>query len=189
MNYRRASDADWGAILELQEANLFHNLTEEERAQGFLSVRFPRDRFIEMDGGGAVVVAEDAGRIAGYACASTQAFNARVPIIAAMMEVFPGLSFLGRPLQSPATVIYGPVCVDSRYRGKGVFRGLVDALKQELRGRYETATAFIAKSNVRSLAAHVEGLGMAIVGDFEFDGRSFWIVAFGIPPEAIVCHV
>jgi GNAT superfamily N-acetyltransferase len=188
MNYRRAGSADWSAILALQEANLFDNLGEEERTQGFLLVRFRPDEFSTMNGGGAVVVAEHAQAIAGYACASTQDFNAAVPVIAAMMAAFPRVSFLGRPLQSPGTVIYGPVCVDRPYRGKGVFRGLIATLKQELRGRYDVAAAFIAKSNSRSLAAHVDGLGMTIVGDFEFDDRSLWIVAFGIPPEAAACH-
>lgn len=189
MNYRRVCSTDWNAILALQEANLFDNLGEEERAQGFLSVRFQQDEFSAMNAGGAVVVAEQAEGIAGYACASTQEFNAGVPVIAAMMAAFSRVSFLSRPLQSPRTVIYGPVCVDRRHRGKGVFRALIDTLKQELRGRYDTAAAFIAKSNSRSLAAHVDGLGMTIVGDFEFDGRSLWIVAFGIPPQAVACHL
>jgi GNAT superfamily N-acetyltransferase len=189
MNYRRANSADWDAILALQEANLFDNLGEGERAQGFLSVRFRGDQFSDMNDGAAVVVGEHVQGILGYACASTQGFNARVPIIRAMIAAFPRLSLLGRPLQSPGTVIYGPVCVDRGYRGKGVFRRLIDTLKQELRGRYHTAAAFIAKSNTRSLAAHVDGLGMTIVGDFEFDGRSLWIVSFAIPPEAVACHI
>ncbi|MGH8631559.1 MAG: GNAT family N-acetyltransferase [Burkholderiales bacterium] len=181
MNYRRAGENDWSEVFTLQEANLAWNLSAEDRAGGFLSARFSGEQFQAMNTGGAVVVARDSETLAGYAYASTQAFNAGVPIIAAIMEAFARLSLLGRPLQSPATVIYGPVCVERAYRGKGVFHGLIATLKQELRGRYETAAAFIAKSNARSLAAHVQGLGMAIVGDFEFDGSSFWIVAFGHP--------
>jgi len=45
------------------------------------------------------------------------------------------------------------------------------------------------RSNARSLAAHVDGLGMSVVGEFEFDAEPYWIVAFCIPPEAIACHV
>ena len=189
MNYCRACDDDWNAALALQDANLAWNLKDEDKASGFLSARFSRRQFEAMNAGGAVVVARDSNRFAGYACASTQAFNAKVPIIAAMMEEFPRLIFLDRPLRSPATIIYGPVCVDHALRGKGVFRGLIETLKRELRGRFETAVAFIAKSNRHSLAAHVDGLGMTIVGDFQFDGRSYWIVAFGIPPEAVACHI
>jgi hypothetical protein len=189
MNFCRARNDDWIALLALQEANLSWNLTDEDKTRGFLSARFSRRQFEAMNAGGAVVVARDSNRFTGYACASTQAFNAKVPIIAAMMEEFPRLTFLDRPLRSPATIIYGPVCVDHAYRGMGVFRGLIDTLKRELRGRVEIAVAFIAKSNRHSLAAHVDGLGMSIVGDFQFDGRSFWIVAFAIPPEAVACHV
>jgi hypothetical protein len=189
VNLRRAQRADWDRMLSLQEANLVWNLDEGQRSRGFLSARFSGEDFRAMNDSGAVVVAQDGDALAGYACASSREFNANVPIIAAMMQELGRLSFLGRALHTPATIIYGPVCVDHAYRGKGVFRGLIGALKQELRGRFESAVGFIAKSNPRSLAAHVDGLGMSIVGEFRHAGAPLWIVAFGIPPEAIACHL
>jgi len=188
MNYTRAGVNDWQAVLALQEANLGWNLEDDDRAGGFLSARFSRAQFEAMNSAGAVVIARDHGALVGYACASTQASNTGVPIIAAMMAEFPQLTFRGRPVQSPETIIYGPVCVERACRGKGIFRGLIEALKRELRGRYGTAVAFIAKSNSRSPAAHVDGLGMTIIGDFEFEGGSFWMIAFGITSESITCH-
>lgn len=187
MKFRRASAADWDGVLSLQEANLRDKLNEAQRAQGFLTVRFERAQFVQMDADAAVAVALDGARIAGYACASTQAFNAGVPVIGAMMAGFPKLSLSGKPLASPATAIYGPVCVDQRDRGHGVFGSLIQQLKNDLRGRFELAAGFIAKDNARSLAAHVDGAGMTLLGEFEFDGRGFWIVAFPIPPEAVSC--
>jgi hypothetical protein len=62
-------------------------------------------------------------------------------------------------------------------------------LKDELRGRFDAAVAFIAKSNARSLAAHVDGLGMTLAGDFTHAGKNYWIIAFGVPPEAVSCAV
>jgi hypothetical protein len=187
MRFRRATAADWAGVLALQEANLLANLGEAQRAQGFLSVRFSREQFEQMNEGAAVVVAHDGDRIAGYACSSTQAFNAGVPVIAAMIASFPALWLLGRSLATPATAIYGPVCVDRRDRGRGVFGGMVRQLKSELKGRFDTAAGFVAKSNTHSLAAHVDGAGMSLLGDFVFDGRNYWIVAFPVAPEAISC--
>jgi GNAT superfamily N-acetyltransferase len=189
VNYCRAATGDWDAVLALQEANLAWNLGDEERASGFLSARFSRDQFGAMNESGAVVVAWHQDALAGYVCASTPAFNAGVPIVAAMIQELSSLSFLGRSLRSPATVIYGPVCVSQSHRGQGVFRGLIEALKRELRGHFDTAAGFIARSNARSLAAHVDGLGMGIVGEFDFEGKRYCIVAFGVPPEAVACHV
>lgn len=188
MRYRRAQDSDWAEVVALQDANLAWNLGEDEKKGGFLSARFTPEAFGEMNRDGAVVVAVESGRLAGYACCASRAFSARTPILQAMMREFPKLAYLGRPLGA-AACIYGPVCVARAYRGKGVFRGLVTQLKTEIRGRYEAAVCFIGKSNERSLSAHVDGLGMTILGDFKFEDKSYWIVAFGIPPEAISCVV
>ena len=187
MKIRRAQAGDWDAVLALQEANLHDNLPAAERADGFLSVRFRREQFEQMNAGGAVVVAADGSRVTGYACCSTQAFNRGVLIIEAMVAAFPRLSLIGRPLASDATAIYGPVCVNRRDRGTGVFRAMSAGLKAELKGRFETAAGFIAKSNARSLSAHVEGARMSLVGEFDFGGQAYWIVAFAVPPEAISC--
>lgn len=189
MNFRRATPADWAGVLALQEANLYENLDDTQRAQGFLTVRFAREQFEQMNAGAAVVVAHDGERIAGYACSSSRAFNSDVPIIAAMMATFARLWLLGRSLESPATAIYGPVCVDRRDRGRGVFGGLISQLKVELKGQFDTAAGFIAKNNPRSLTAHVDGAGMSLLGEFDFGGRGYWVVAFPVPPEAVSCTV
>jgi hypothetical protein len=188
VNYRRARDSDWTAVVTLQDANLAWNLSEEEKQSGFLSARLTAEEYREMNREGAVVIAEENGLLAGYACCASQAFSARAPILQAMMQEFPKLAYLGKPLNSAACV-YGPVCVARPLRGKGVFRGLVTQLKGEIKGRYEVAVSFIGKSNQRSLSAHVDGLGMTILGDFRFDETGYWIVAFGVPPEAISCVV
>lgn len=187
MRFRRAADADLDAILLLQEKHLRENLSEAQRAEGFLSVRFSREQFAAMNAGAAVTVAEEDRRIAGYACTSTRAFNRTFPLLATMLNALPPLTYLGRPLDSPHTCVYGPVCVDPASRGRGVFRGMIGQLKLELRGRYDAAVAFIAKTNMRSLGAHVDGLGMALTGEFAHAGKTYWIVAFDIPPEAVSC--
>ncbi|MEX0958841.1 MAG: GNAT family N-acetyltransferase [Burkholderiales bacterium] len=187
MRFRRATDSDFESILALQEANLHQNLTEMQRADGFLSVHFTRDQFAEMNTGATVTVAEENNRIAGYACSSAREFNVDFPLLTAMLGALPGLTFLGRSLDSSRTCVYGPVCVGRAFRGRGVFRGLIDRLKKELAGRYDCAVAFIAKDNVRSLGAHVDGLGMSLAGEFQHAGKAYWIVAFGIPREAVSC--
>lgn len=165
----------------MQEANLFANLSEEARREGFLSARFSVEQFERMNRDAAIVVAVDAGRIAGYACSASVEDSRRYPILAAMIETFGRTTFLGTALADANVCIYGPVCVDRTLRGQGVFRQLIRTLKDELAGRYETAAAFIAKSNVHSLSAHVDGLGMTLTGEFEYVGKSYWIVCFGIP--------
>jgi L-amino acid N-acyltransferase YncA len=189
MLFRRATDPDYAGILELQEANLFDNLSEEGRREGFLSARFSVEQFGQMNRDAAIVVAVDAGRVTGYACSASVKDSRRYPILSAMIETFGRTTFLGTVLADAKVCIYGPVCVDRAARGQGVFRKLIHTLKEELAGHYEIAAAFIAKSNARSISAHVDGLGMTLTGEFDFSRKSFWIVCFGIPAADLACGV
>ena len=170
-------------MLPLQEANLIDNLTPEQRRAGFLSARFAAEQFAQMNRDAAVVVAEDDGRIVGYVCCAEMEYSLQFPILAAMIATFGRVTYLDNVLADARVAIYGPACVDLAFRGRGVFRGLINKLKEELAGRFEVAVAFVAKANSHSLAAHVDGLGMTIIGDYAFEAGRYWIVAFGIPPS------
>jgi predicted GNAT superfamily acetyltransferase len=178
--FRRLRDGDYPALAALQEANLRDNLPQEQRNEGFLSARFSREQFAAMDAAVAVVVAEIDGTLAGYLCGSSIEFNRRFPLLAAMIEQYPRIALRGRSLQSYASFVYGPVCVDRRHRGQGLLRGLYRRLLDETAGKFAIGVAFVAQDNPHSLGAHVQGLGMRDVGSFEFDGRSYRILAFEV---------
>jgi predicted N-acetyltransferase YhbS len=176
--FRRLSEADYAGILALQEANLFDNLSKEARQDGFLSARFSREQFLRMDRDVGMLIAEDAGQVVGYLCASGVEFNRQFPLLATMIERYGEVSFQGRALADQKTFVYGPACVDRAYRGLGVLRGLFRTLLREIPGRFDAGVAFVAEDNQRSLAAHVAGLGMHDVGEFEFKGKRYRILAF-----------
>ena len=182
MRYRPISSADLPAVLALQEANLFANLTQAQRQEGFLSAAFTEHHFRQMAREVAVLIADDGGDICAYLCASSVAFNRQFPLLAAMIATFDGVRFLGRTLASQRTFIYGPVCVARSHRRRGLLRGLYDALRRELAGGYDAGVGFVAKDNERSLAAHSDGLGMTIAGDFAFGDKQYWTLAFHVPP-------
>lgn len=178
MLVRRMIPDDLPDLLALQEANLFAGLDPAQRTEGFLSARFSRAQFLTIAADVAVVVATDGPRIIGYLCASGLAFNRAFPLLAAMLEQLPRLDFLGRRLDAQRTFVYGPVCVDRGQRGRGVLRAMFVTLRGEIAGDYDAGVLFIAKPNQRSLDAHVQGLGMTVVGDFAFDQKAYWILAF-----------
>jgi hypothetical protein len=180
MHNRRITSADFPAVLALQEASLFTNLTEQQREEGFLSAAFTRDHFRQMADEVAVLVADDAGKVCAYLCAGSVSFHSQFPLLAAMITALDGVHFLGRPLASQRMFIYGPACVARSHRRRGVLRGLYDELLRLLAGEYEVGVGLVAKDNPRSLAAHTEGLGMGIAGDFAFAGMRYWIIAFPI---------
>lgn len=189
MIFRRLVPRDLPSLLELQEANLLGNLPKEQHKDGFLSARFTSEQFAQMNREAAIVVAEDDGRSVGYACSAGVDFSRQFPILAAMIATFGQLTYLGTTLIDARVCIYGPVCVDRAWRGRGVLRGLIARMKEELAGQFDVAAAFISKTNTRSLAAHVDGLGMSVIGDYAFGAGRHWIIAFGIPPLDLACGV
>ncbi len=177
--FRRLTDEDCEGVLALQEANLFDNLSTDARRDGFLSARFSREQFVRMDSDVGVLVARDARRVVGYLCASGVEFNRQFPLLLAMIERYGEVSFEGRALADQKTFVYGPACVDRAYRGRGVLRGLFRNLLRQIPGRFDAGVAFVAADNQRSLGAHGTGLGMHDVGEFEFNGKRYRILAFG----------
>lgn len=175
MEFRRPSRNDFKDMLTLQENNLVTSLNQTERADGFLTACFTEQQFQAMNDDLCVVVCEDAGKIIGYACASSINFNKNVPLVAAMLEQFPHIVYRQKPLSSYRAFIYGPVCIDKDYRGKGILAHLFDQMIQIVRQekhQFELLTVPISSENERSLNAH-QKLGIEIVSQFTFNDKTF----------------
>jgi hypothetical protein len=182
--FRRAQPQDYPAILRLQSANFIGNLSEEERIEGFLSAEFSRAQVAEMAEDLGTTIATVDGAVVAFLCAFRNEFNHGSPVIAKMLDGYDLASFEGKPLSSYSSYIYGPVCIDRAYRRRGLLRGLYEAQKQELAGQFDIGVAFVSRSNPHSLNAHIAGLGMTEVGDFELMGNVYVILAFRLPPQS-----
>lgn len=179
MEFRRARAEDFSAILDLQAANLRGNLSPEDQREGFLSAEFTRQQLAEMASGIALVVASEKDQVCGYLCAYGCDYGKQFPILATMIDSFDRIFYQGKPLSAYHCFVYGPVCVDKSLRGRGLLRGLYDFLLREVARRYDLGVAFVSKDNPHSLAAHVNGLGMSIAGEFEFRSGTYDILVFG----------
>lgn len=180
MEFRRAKPEDITAILDVQAANFIGSLEDTERRDGFLSMQFTREQFQEMASHVGIVVAVTGDRLAGYLCASSCEFNRPFPLLAAMMQRFDAIDYRDRSLASSRVFIYGPVCIDRAYRGRGLLRRLYETLRREVSGRYDIGVGFVADDNPHSLHAHADGLGMAHVGEFIFSEKGYHILAFDV---------
>lgn len=180
VKFRRAEPRDFPAILRLQSANYIANLSAEEQKEGFLSAEFSAAQVAAMAGDLGIVVASDAGSLLGYLCGFRCDFDHGSPVIAKMLERFDQIQYGGKPLSAHRSFIYGPVCIDRAHRRRGLLRGLYEALKREVAGRYDVGVAFVSRDNPHSLRAHVAGLGMVEVGDFEVRGKLYAILAFQV---------
>ena len=181
--YRRAVAGDYQEILQLQSANYITNLTEEERRSGFLSAQFSFEQTAQIAEDLGITVAVLDHCVAGFLCAFRNEFPSGSPVIAEMLRHYPLFRFEDRPLSGFFSYIYGPVCIARQYRGRGLLRGLYEAQKKDLGARFEVGVAFVSRSNPHSLRAHVNGLGMMEVGDFQVAPNRYVALAFRLPSQ------
>lgn len=183
---RRATPQDYPAILRLQSENFIANLSEEERKEGFLSAEFSLDQVALMAEDLGTTIATVDGEVVAFLCAFRKEFNHGSPVIAQMLATYDRVKFEGQALSSYSSYIYGPVCIQRAYRRRGVLRRLYEAQLKDLAGQFEVGVAFVSRSNPYSLKAHISGLGMTEVSDFELKGNVYVILAFRIPPKSLV---
>ena len=173
MELRPVTPHDIADVLQLQAASFIGNLSPEDRGGGFVSSAFTRQQLEEIAKDGALVV--------GYLCAASCPYYQQFPLHAALIRRFPEVRFAGRPLDAYRSFIYGPVCIHRGHRGRGILIELYQELLRVLGARYDLGVALISNDNLPSFAAHVRKLGMTLVGDYEFKGEQFNIVAFKVP--------
>ena len=113
-----------------------------------------------------MIVARKSNRVIGYLVTSTKKMNADIPIINAMLEAYSGIV---------DAHVYGPICVKSEERGKGLSQAMFKEL-QRLKSAREYVL-FVRGDNFASLRAHIK-MGMREVADFMFRENSYIVFSF-----------
>ncbi|MFZ7124737.1 MAG: GNAT family N-acetyltransferase [Desulfobacterales bacterium] len=180
VSFRTYRPEDLPEILRIQNANLVANLSEQEKADGFLLVGFSIQQFEEIHREIPVVVADLGSRLGGYLCGTSIPYSRGIPLLDHMIGLFQTTRFRGRTLDRCCVFLYGPVCIDRAMRGQGILEGLHDALLRRVAGRYDVGVLFISRNNPRSLNAHTRKLGIEPLKEFEFDGAGFTLLAFEV---------
>ena len=183
IEYRRAVARDYPAIVRLNAANFIGNLAEDDRGEGFLSAVFTLEQTAAMAEDLGTTIAIVDGALAGFLCAFRKDFDHGSPVVAEMIQSYDRMQFEGKVLSSCNSYVYGPVCIDRTFRRMGVLRGLYEAQIKNLAGQFDIGVALVSRDNPHSLEAHVAGLGMAEVGDFEVGGKAYATVVFRVPPR------
>jgi hypothetical protein len=169
---------DIDGILDLQKLYLVSNLTEEEKKFGFVTTPFSIQQLIYVIQNEGLFIAKDNNKIIAYIFAESWDFFSQYPIFEYMISLFPRLSFLNFEINSTRSFQYGPVCIDKKYRGKGLINSLFEFMRIHIVKKYPLALTFINKTNVPSLKAHTEKLNWTIISDFEFNNNSYFILAY-----------
>ena len=156
-----ATPADLEGILKLQ--------SENQIAQGgTLSGELTLNQIEEMMKDMPQIVTIVDNQVVGFLLTTSQAVHQKrnVPIVNAMFNSYSGNS---------DSYIYGPVCVSTTQRGKGLAQLMFKELLHQEPNR--EGILFIRSDNESSLRAH-EKMGIKKVSDFSFNNNAFDVFAY-----------
>ncbi len=180
MNFKvePATPADFSAILALHAANHLSNVSEANKANGFLTLPIEEAHLEQLQKAGSLFVARgDNGEIAGYVLSAHWDFYQQWPMFGIQTRRFP-VYFEGGELNLENSFQYGPVCVASGFRGYGVLEALFGAVKTHFAPRYAFGGTFISSLNKRSLEAHTRKLGFEVVDEWAVNDNNYVTLAF-----------
>ena len=169
---------DIEGVLELQKLYLVSNLTEEEKKSGFVTTPFSVEQLTYVIKNEGLFISKDNTKIIAYIFAESWDFFSQYPIFEYMISLFPKLEFLDFEINSTTSFQYGPICIDKKYRGKGLIKTLFEFMRIHIVKRYPLSLTFINKTNVPSYKAHTKKLKWTVIGDFKFNNNEYYILAY-----------
>ena len=122
-------------------------LDERRKRQGFIVSRMNEAQLTAINRGIGILVAEQENQLAGFVCLMPADVQPRPPVVDAMLATLATQSFAGRALSEQRVFLYGPVCLDAAWRGKGVLKRLYAAVKAHTSHDYDVGALFIDDDN------------------------------------------
>ncbi|MEA4971882.1 MAG: GNAT family acetyltransferase [Candidatus Metalachnospira sp.] len=184
MNYRNALIEDIPAIAELQKKYHIATISEEDKAEGFVTTLFTEAQFkelIETENG--ITIACDGKRIVSYAMAASWEYWAKWPLFQHMLNDLQNTEYMGQILSTKNSYQYGPICIDKDYRGTEVLKKVFDFSRTQMNKRYPILITFINHINTRSYFAHTKKLGLDVIKNFEFNNNTYYELGYNTSKE------
>lgn len=148
--YRCSTVKELEQILELQQRNLFANVSEVERKQeGYLTVVHDFEILKKMNDVCAHIIAKDGEKVVGYALCMHPKFSGEIKVLKPMFREIDAI----KP-KNYNYIAMGQVCVDKAFRKKGIFRKLYETMKAETQTEFVSIITEVDAKNIRSLNAH-----------------------------------
>ena len=149
--YKRAnSDQELHEILLLQSANYSTSVSEEDRIkEGFVTVRHDFNLLKRMNDKCPHILAMHNKKVVGYALCMLKAFKNKIEVLKPMFQQIENCL-----KSNQAYIVMGQICIDKGYRKQGIFRGLYNEMKQQLRSKFDMVITEVDVANSRSLHAH-----------------------------------
>lgn len=179
ITYHRAQTTEeLNEILKLQEANLRHLISEEEKQkEGFVTLQHDFDMLKKMNDACAHSIAKHNGKVIGYALSMLQEFKKDIPLLIPMFtEIDLVLKAQNQKLNY---IAMGQICVDKGYRGSGVFRGLYQYMAEELNHEFDAIITEVDSKNRRSSNAH-SAIGFKVLKTYTSNDQLWELISLEI---------
>ena len=164
-----------GQIHALNQRNLKQALTDEEKKEeGFVTWLYTIDLLQKMHSLAPSVIVKEDDTVVGYALTTLKESRIFHPDLKTMMEHIAPLTYKDKPLDAFAYYFMGQICIDKKYRGKGVFKLLYDHHKKVYSKDYDLLITEVSVSNPRSLKAHKK-VGFETIHTYT-DAKDTWEV-------------
>ena len=180
IKFKIATLDDIDGVLALQELYLVSNLSEEEKAGGFVTTPFTIAQLTEVIDAQNLFVAKDNEKIIAYIFARSWDFFSHWPIFYYMISLLPELKFLDFKCTTSNSFQYGPISIHKDYRGKGLIIPFFEFMRIHMKNKFPLALTFINKTNLPSRKAHTEKLKWNIIADFQFNNNEYYILAYNM---------
>jgi GNAT superfamily N-acetyltransferase len=152
-------------------------LPEQVRAeQGFIQGRWDEAKLATLEDGPGIFLAEEGGELAGVAVTS-HAGEADLDEGPPRLTIQAAASSAVGAGSTGPILLYGPVVIAPRFRGRGLVRLLLAEIGRQLNDRFPRAALFVEQVNHTSMAVH-RRLGMREHAEFTFAGRDYTVFVF-----------
>ncbi|MBT8290717.1 MAG: GNAT family N-acetyltransferase [Muriicola sp.] len=167
---RATTEKELRDILELQRQNLPEQLSNElKQREGFLTVKHSFDLLNKMNDVCPHIIAKDGDRVIGYALCMHPDFKTEIPVLFSMFKE------IETQYGNESFLVMGQICIDKDYRGKGVFRGLYNSMKEAVGTDYSLIVTEVDGRNTRSLDAHL-AIGFKVIKKYQSDGKDWYLI-------------
>jgi hypothetical protein len=173
ITYHRAStDDELLQILKIQKQNLPGSLSDTDKEnEGFLTVVHTFDILKQMNVCCAHIIAKSNTKVVGYALCMHTKFADEIEVLKPMFEEINNID-----TGNLNYIIMGQVCVQKKYRKKGIFRGLYDFMKKELKPVFNSIITEVNAKNTRSLSAHLS-VGFDVLKTYNSNHKNWVIIS------------
>ena len=185
IQFEVAKNSDIEGVIALQNIYLVSNMTEEEKTSGFVTTPFSVEQLQEVIRQEGLFIAKDDNKIIAYIFAASWQYFSQWAIFEYMIPLLPELKFKDFNLTDTNTFQYGPICIDKKYRGKGLINTFFEFMRINMMKRFPISITFINKTNMPSQKAHIEKLKWVVVGDFQFNNNNYFILAYDMCQPSI----